>query len=238
MAVFDLHGDMQDPAAVNAALQFASEWRPSIRVIGGDTWDFSALRRKASDEERRKGLKADFEAGMSFVKSFRPTDLLLGNHCKRLWDAAAIKDGPASDYYRELVGKVETYCVDRGCNLKPYHKRHGIARIGSKLKVLHGYYTGVSACRKHAMVYGDCLFGHVHAFDSATVAGLEGRTARSIGCLSRLDFDYDSSMPDSMRHAQGWAYGLVFDDGSYQVMATEGVNGKFAVATDMRVIAA
>ena len=36
MGVFDSHGDEADPEAIAAALAFAEDWSPSIRIAGGD----------------------------------------------------------------------------------------------------------------------------------------------------------------------------------------------------------
>ena len=49
----DIHGNMMDERACSAALAFAKDFKPDIKVIAGDLWDFSAIRKGASDEESR-----------------------------------------------------------------------------------------------------------------------------------------------------------------------------------------
>ena len=58
----DVHGSEQDVKANKALFTFLGDYRPDIRVMGGDLFDFAALRKKASEEERRISIKEDFEA--------------------------------------------------------------------------------------------------------------------------------------------------------------------------------
>ena len=46
--VSDIHGNMADMVAIRAALAFTKDFNPEIRVIAGDLWDFSAIRKGAS----------------------------------------------------------------------------------------------------------------------------------------------------------------------------------------------
>ena len=52
MAGFDVHGDQQDKKACEVFFKFAKDWKPEIRVMGGDLFDFRPLRKKASEDER------------------------------------------------------------------------------------------------------------------------------------------------------------------------------------------
>jgi hypothetical protein len=230
----DVHGDMQDAGAVNAALSFARDFRPHYKICGGDVWDFRALRGKASEEEKRESLKEDFDAGMRFLEAFSPTHFLRGNHDERLWDAAARSNGPLSDYARELADRAVRELPGE---VRPYHKRLGTARIG-QLAFLHGYFAGISAARSHAQVYGSCVYGHVHATDSSAAPGIDRRVAYGVGCLCTLDFDYDKKSPGTLRHSQGFAYGVIDDKtGAFSVQQAERVEGKFYVASEIRAVA-
>jgi hypothetical protein len=228
---------MQDAAAVNALSRFIREWKPKHRICLGDCWDFRALRTKASEEERRESLRADFDAGLAWLEDFAPThDLLLGNHDIRLWDRAKLNNGPMADYCGELVTRVDASLARCRVGTRPYCKRLGVLRLGH-LKLLHGFSCGVTAARQHALAYGSCLFGHVHSVDEASVPGLDRRVARSIGALCRLDYDYNRGSVNTLRHANGWAYGVIEDrTGEYQVWQAEGINGKYVVAKETAVI--
>lgn len=49
IAGFDFHGDKQNKAACEVFFRFMKDWKPEIRVMGGDLFDFRPLRRKASE---------------------------------------------------------------------------------------------------------------------------------------------------------------------------------------------
>jgi hypothetical protein len=231
----DVHGDVQDTAAVNACLGFVRDFKPHYRICGGDIFDFRPLRGRASEEEKRESLKEDFEAGDRFLEAFAPTHTLLGNHDQRLYDRAALRSGPASDYAAELADRLSGR-LGRS-ELYPYHKRAGVLRIGH-LKFLHGFFCGVTAARQHALAYGSCLFGHIHSIDEASVPGMDRRVARSVGCLCKLDMDYNARSPNTLRYAHGWGYGVIDEKtGNYTVFQAEGIDGKFYVAGEIRAVA-
>jgi len=229
----DVHGDMLDLAANEALFMFINIWKPKIRVFGGDLWDFRPLRGKANEDERRESMAADFEAGMGWLDKFKPNYFLRGNHDERLWELAAKDKGITSDYAQQGVMEIEKAMRRHKCAMLPYHKREGILRIGH-LKMLHGFSSGVYAARQHALVYNSCLFGHVHTIDEHSVPGLDRRVARSVGCLCKLDMDYNARTPTSLRHSHGFAYGIIDEkSGEYMVWQAESVNGKWILPSDI-----
>ena len=68
---FDVHGSEADPEANRVFFDFAKIWKPQIRIMGGDLMDLTALRKGASEEERRVSLGEDFRAGTAWMKRFR-----------------------------------------------------------------------------------------------------------------------------------------------------------------------
>ena len=76
---------------------------------------------------------------------------------------------------------------------------------------------GHGACRMHAAIYRNSAFGHVHTIETAPVPAIEPAEARSIGCLCRRDMDYINAKTAKLRWGQGWAYGLLFEDGTYHI---------------------
>jgi len=229
----DIHGDNLDPNTVATFHKFCDQYKPKLRILAGDLWDFRPLRGKATDDEKRESMKADYEDGERFFKRFKPNHFLLGNHDARLWHLRDLNNGVRSDYAADLIDRIETMAKIHKCQILPYHKRDGILRIGS-LKVLHGFYAGVYASRQHALIYGSCLYGHVHTIDEHAIPGLERRVARSIGCLCKLDMDYNSTQPQSLRHAHGWAYGVINDQsGEYNVWQAEEIGGKWMLPSDI-----
>jgi hypothetical protein len=228
----DTHGDHVDPSAAAAFLRFVKDWRPEIRVHLGDAVDLRFLRSKASAQEQRERVRPDIDAAVDFLTSYKPTHYLRGNHCERLWDAAKCDDGPRADFARGLISELEA-AVGPRCQVLPYHKRDGVLRLGH-LKVIHGYHSGVTAARQAAQVYGSVLMGHVHAVDHVSIAGLERRMGRCIGCLCKLDQDYNRAQAQTLRQSHGFVYGLLLAGGEYVVWQAEPVGGKWYFPSEVR----
>lgn len=229
---FDLHGDQQDAKAVNTFFEFADYWKPKIRIAGGDIFDFRPLRKGASDDERRESLREDFNAGKQWFEKFRPTHFLRGNHDERIYELAENGSGIAADYAQEGVGRIKALVDSCKTKMLPYHKRNGLLQLGN-LKVLHGFYCGVYAARQHALTYGACLFGHIHAIDEHAIPGLDRRVARACGALCKLDLDYNSRQPNTLRQAHGFPYGLLNEKtGNYFVYQAESIDGKWMLPSE------
>lgn len=232
MAVFDNHGDRQDNGAVEAALAFAKHWKPEVRVHGGDCFDFRCLRKKASDFERRASLSDDMEAGCSFLRRYKPTHFLRGNHDERLWDLLDEDDGKLAGYAKHLIEEIKDALGN--AQVFPYDKRRGVLRLpGTHLKILHGFHSGVTAARQAGLVYGSCIMGHVHTVDQYSLPGLERRVARAAGALCLLDQDYNRAQAQTLRQSHGWVYGLILPSGEYTVWQAEQVGGKWHVPTNI-----
>lgn len=227
----DLHGDRQDPSTVEALFRFMDSYKPAITIFGGDLVDLRPLRKGAGADERRESMSADIEAGSQFISRFfsygKPGQRYFhnGNHDHRLVEAAESSDGPLADLAGLGLRERNSQLKKLKAHILPYHKRDGVLRIGH-LKTLHGFFCGVYATRQHAQVYGSCLMGHVHVIDEHAVPGLERKVARSVGCLARLDMDYNSRQPNTLRQAHGWAWGVVNSKtGDYFTFQAEEIGG-------------
>ena len=120
IAFGDNHGDMVDPEAQDALLEFIKDYKPTVRVHLGDAFDFRSLRRGAgNDAEGAESLIADIEAGEDFLAKTKPTVYLMGNHEHR---AHALQHTSGSalvrDYCAELEARIRTTaktCGARSC---------------------------------------------------------------------------------------------------------------------------
>ena len=237
MVVSDNHGDMVDGRSSEALFAFLKDWKPEIRIHAGDNWDFRNLRRGASDDEKAASLIDDWEAGSEFLTRLfdggKSNHFLRGNHDERIWHFAGSATGLLRDYAADGIKRINRLMQASKAEMLPYDAALGVLDVG-KLRVIHGYHAGIGACRMHAQVYRNCLFGHVHTIESAPVASLEPAEARSIGCLCKRDMDYCNAKTGKLRWAQGWAFGLLFPDGSYQLFQTRNIHGTFYAATDIR----
>lgn len=233
----DPHGDMADPATVEALFAFLDDWKPEIRVHLGDNWDFRNLRKGASDDEKAASLQGDWEAGTAFMRRFfkggRERVFLRGNHDERLFDLSKSATGILRDYAADGIKRLEAIVRQAGAKMLPYDSADGIYYLG-KLALVHGFFHGVNACRQHANTYGNCAFGHVHTDESSPVPSLKAASADSIPCLCIRDMDYVAKKTGKLRWAQGWAYGLLFSDGRYTLTKCKKINGRFHAATQFK----
>src|SRR6478752_2103358 len=117
----DIHGDKQDANGVKALLAFSNDFKPHVKICGGDLFDFRPLRRGACQEEKKESMQNDWASGVHFLQSWKPHHLLLGNHDKRLWDLAQT-DGVAADFAQKAVTDFGKICHKLRCETRPYHK--------------------------------------------------------------------------------------------------------------------
>lgn len=230
----DLHGDLQYGPAVRALKAHVEEFKPDVRIFGGDLWDFAAWRVGADEADRRRRVRKDFRAGMDFLKWFKPHFLTLGNHDVRLFDQVE-HSGPMADFCQDLIEKFEALCKANRTRVLPYDKRRGVLKIG-KAKFAHGFFDGITAARQMAATYGSVMFGHGHAIDVASVPGADRRAARMVGCLCQLNMKYNRRHVAALRQSHGWGYGYIFPDGSFQQFQAELIGGRVVVADSCRVI--
>lgn len=234
VAVFDNHGDQIDAAAERTFFEFLSFWKPEIRVHGGDCFDFRYLRKGASPDEQREEVKADYECAMDFLQRLQPTHFLRGNHDERLWDLLKCDDGKVRDYAQRVIQEI-LHGLGKGCQVLPYNKRSGVLELG-KLQVVHGYSLGVNAARIAAQAYGSVIMGHTHTIDHQTVPGLDIRMGRTCGCLCKLEMDYNRSHIGALRQAHGWAYGILTDEGYYQLFQAQRIGGSWFFPSEVRAL--
>jgi hypothetical protein len=241
MAGFDLHGDMQDRAVTKKFFQFSEAFKPDIKIMGGDLFDFRGLRKKADKAEQAESLSDDVACGIEFLSKWmdgKGTKVWLrGNHCQRLWDVAESEsDGLKRDAAIKGVQELDDLCKTLGIKTYPYSKRLGIHREG-RLCFLHGYAAGVYALRKTLQSYGEnVIMGHTHTIQSVSVEGLVPKQGWVAGCLCQLDYEYNRSMLGTLNHENGWIYGLIFDDGSFAVYQARQISGKWILPMDFKEI--
>ena len=232
----DSHGDMEDTAAVSAFLKFNSIWKAKYRIHAGDLFDCRPLRRGADEEEKREAIGNDFNAGMDFLDSYKPTHFLRGNHDERLYDLATDGFGIRQEHAIELTQKLEAKLGKLKCDMRPYHKRNGVLEIG-KFRAIHGFSCGPNAARETARTYGTCTMGHGHNIQSASIPGLDTKVGRMIGCLCVLDFKYNRAMMSSLAHQHGFGHGVVDSrTGEFHFWQSQSINGVWVIPSDIVVI--
>jgi predicted phosphodiesterase len=239
VAVADSHGHLIDNVTRKALLDFVSDYKPSIRLHLGDMFDFSPLRKGASEEERAQSLEEDYLAAEDFLADYfkggKHNVALFGNHDARLFELEHSSNGVLRDYAKANTSRVLKILGQHKAATLPYDSRKGIYRLGD-LNCLHGYFAGKSAAINHARVYGNCIYGHTHTIESAAVENLEQpSTANGIGCLCTVDMNYNSRMPNKLRQSNGWFAGVIYPNGTTSTFQVKRTGNKFLCASDFKI---
>lgn len=214
--VTDTHGDMIDHDAEGQFFDWLADYAPSIRVHMGDAFDFRAWRRGASAAEQSESMGYDLESGLGFLKRYKPTVWMLGNHDDRLWRIAREGKGDQRDLARMMIGEIEKALPKT--KIVPYSIREGVARLGD-MALLHGFQANMHVGRMIAQQYGGgeirrVVQGHVHRFSSYTARDYGGTTGHTIGGLVQVVMDYNKSQTATLSHQNGWAFGELMKDGT------------------------
>lgn len=210
----DSHGDMICPETAKAFLEFADDFKPHVRVCGGDLIDARPLRKGASAEEASENMMADLDAAQVFLNQYFAgveceKVLTLGNHDHRIWELAQSSvAGIRAEYAFSLTQKLETKFAELGIQWLPYCVRKGRYQLGD-LTFLHGYRHNIHCAKSHAEIFGSCIFGHVHRFSSHALAHVDDVTAYSCGSLCKTELPYNYKICNSLSHENGWFFGVV-----------------------------
>jgi hypothetical protein len=229
----DGHGHKADPHACGVLFNFMKAWKPTCRIMGGDAFDFAALRKGASDEEKREPLHDDIASGIDFIDKFKPTHYLLGNHEVRLIDLMDSDDGKLADYGCGVWNRITDAIGD--AKVFPYDKRRGVFQYGDTA-MIHGYGHGMYAARAAAAVYGKCIMGHTHTIDAASVPRLQETIGRCAGALCQLDQRYNRAHLATLRARHGFCYGFKLPSGVCVIYQAESHDGTWFLPSEMSQI--
>lgn len=226
----DLHGDKQDYDATEQLFKFTEEFKPDVKIFGGDLFDFSPLMRNADTAEKNLSMESDVEAGMQFLKQWQPQYFLLGNHDDRLWQTAEKHSiGLIRDTARMGIKDIEKTCRSMKCKMFPYDVEKGILTLG-KVNFVHGYYHGVTATKRHAETFGVngglVIHGHIHSFQHASIPKMNGCNGVSAGCLAKVAMDWNRAKVNRLAHESGWVYGY-YSNKSWACYSVRRFDGRF-----------
>ncbi len=208
----DPHGDELNQDLAEAFFAWKKDFRPKLCVHGGDNWNFAALRKKASPDDKAQAISPDYVAGNDFLKRFfdgaEHRFFLRGNHDERIYNLVHTTTDAAQQHYAtKMVQEIEVLTRKLRVNMIPYESRLGVLDYMG-YRGLHGYASGVNAARKFAASYGTCAFHHTHSMDVGPFERWpEVDVAYGSGAMCILDQPYNGSMMGKLRHENGWIYG-------------------------------
>jgi hypothetical protein len=207
----DNHGGLVSHLAKKVLLAFCETWKPSYRIHLGDLWDFSPLRRGASQEEKAFGIADDYVEGLNFLDEYKPNFLTLGNHDDRIYQYAThCADGMLRERCEELVVASEKEFKRRKIIYCEYKVTKFLRLPEGGPKLIHGFRSTVSPAKAHYDNWGECLHGHCHTKDEHTARHVEGGKAFSVACMADLDkLTYSDRQPAKLGHRNGFLYGII-----------------------------
>lgn len=230
IACGDNHGDQMDSSVEAAFFKFLELWKPHYKIHLGDNWDLRSLRSKASLADKNESILADLDAGDEFLEKYVPDIFMEGNHCSRPYRLLQ-EGGIAADFGKGIIERRMKLFKKLKIKHFPYHKREGIFRLGS-LGFIHGFATGPNAALIHARAYDNVIGGHVHTSQEAVIPNLSPRHGWSCPCMAFVDMPYLDISIQSLGHCNGWDYGVVFDNGTFDVFPAKRINNRYFVSKE------
>jgi hypothetical protein len=232
VAVGDNHGDMVDHSVSDRLFDFCKMFEPMHRIHLGDCFDFRSLRKGAVGKEENESLVDDVFAGKEFIKQFKPTVFLYGNHEDRLSQIIhTSSNGLKQDYCLELDSDIKRTLRENGCRkVYDYHADEGVHTLGP-IKFVHGYTCGVNAVEEHAKHYcepkGAIVMGHIHRIEQVCAKKHGGAVGFSGGCLCKKgEMAYAKNRLATSRWGNGWVYGFV-EGKNWKIWQAHKVGSKF-----------
>lgn len=227
----DIHFPYYNEKALNAALKYLIEFKPTCIILNGDTIDMYHASNFEHDP-RMRDLKYEFDMLRSFisqlVKLFPKTRIIYkaGNHCER-YESKILNKLPE---FIELGWMTLESAIHWGQNYKiEVIKNKRIIKAGH-LNILHGhefskgFIAPVNVSRGfYLKAKTNVIAGHHHRISNHVETDLNGKSvgAWSTGCLCELNPKY---MPiNSWQH--GFATVVLNNNGEFKVNNIQIING-------------
>jgi hypothetical protein len=206
----DNHGELGSTDALAALYAYCKDFKPDVRIAGGDHFDCAALRKGAMQEmEGVRSLKDDFDAGKDFFDKFRPTHTLWGNHEYRLEHLArshassVVRDFCADRFseinrHARLCGSkvIVPYRRDKPVRIGPITAHHGIGSDLTKMGMFYCQEGGLFVC------------GHGHTGQQVNLPKLGRGAAYMAPALAQLDLlEYSENTLSAAKHNNGFIAG-------------------------------
>jgi len=209
MAVGCTHGDLIDKTAFKTFMSRRRHYKPEHMFHLGDAFEFTALRKGATDDEKRISIEKDIKEGLwMFSRIFKGIRgqrwFMRGNHCERLWQMKDKGTAIGREFANEKIYQIESFLADHDIQMKPYCSRKGVIMVNDTC-LMHGYGHGLNAAKDHLKAYHhNLIFCHTHRAEHAVApAWPKPIEALNIGCMRELypEFASRGTSTLSWRHA-------------------------------------
>ena len=205
------HGQLADPKALRAVLEFKKRWRPEFTAHLGDAIDCTAFRSGAKGQhDETEPVSPDLAAGLAFLDALRPQVYLFGNHEDRLTTLSKHFNAIVSGYASALLDAISDQCKKSKTLIIPYGYRQEY-QLGN-YKLMHGAIYSEHAARDNAEIHGNCIVAHCHRAMMSTGRRSDCPTGVSVGCLmDPAQAGYAKLRKSTYAWSQGFAWGEYSD---------------------------
>jgi predicted phosphodiesterase len=210
IAISCSHGKYADETAIDAVLKMRERWNPSIVVHLGDWCDTTAFRSGAvGSSDESEPVAPDIDGGLSFLRKYRPTHVLDGNHEDRIPRMLSHRNALVAYAAQQATDYIDRTFVEIGCRRIPYDGVFQKLVIGD-VTFTHGTIYNENSARDMAEMYGGkVIFGHTHRSQQAEGRTIKESTGYCTGTLTRRgEMDYAKAR----RATLGWRQGLVYGE--------------------------
>jgi hypothetical protein len=235
----DNHGELGDQNALSALYEYCRDFKPDVRIGGGDHFDCASVRKGAMGEmEGVRSMKADLDAGRHFFARFRPTHVLNGNHEYRLEKLGrSHTSGNVRDYCLDKYRDIKSWARAAGAKVVLDYRRDSALRIGP-ITAHHGIGSdlgkmGMFYCREGGLF----LCGHGHHGHQVNLPKLGRGAAYMAPALADLEaLEYSENTLSAAKHNNGWVAGWYNDAGEWRAWIINRLgNGKWCWQTEIKV---
>lgn len=210
----DLHGDEVCPYTARAAIKSIHDWNPDLRIFGGDLVDLRCLRLGACADDKYAALEADLARGAEFLREYRPTHWLLGNHDDRFLRGVHSPNPIVAYACNAMRDRFFGLCDEIGTKIIPYHidltgdelDAPGAFTVGN-IAFVHGYESSEAGLKREAAAYWTSLVmqGHTHQFK---VIPMDRSTLVTVPGLTKRFHPWNMHRPAFRKHTKGWAFAV------------------------------
>lgn len=208
MAAGCVHSVYACPRATESVLTFADRYKPDVRIDLGDVCDMTAFRTGAKGtKDEAAPVELDFNAGVRWLNSFKPTHRLMGNHDHRIYKLLDHPSAIVAHCAAVVAEELRKVDEKNGTRVKPYYMREwwtfGDTKFG------HGWMFNVNAVRDHAESFGKCVIAQLHVPQEARAR----RDDRAVGwCVGTLGDPSKFTYAHTNRQWLAWAHGFVWGE--------------------------
>lgn len=205
------HGDFVDEDAVKVAKRFMADWNPKHRNHLGDNWDFRAIRKGASPEEKAEGMRRDIECGFEFLEWFKPQQFVYGNHDHRPYRMAQeSSNATTAELFEDLCNDMDERLRKMKIKVTPWGVEEFARFPIGNIKLIHGFRSSkTNPAKINFDEYGQSIASHVHKPSTYHACHIDRTKAYTVGTMANISkMGYANGFTSKLGWRNGFMYGI------------------------------